>query len=127
VDRTALGSKTRDGLYNVQELGDQENSDSDLDVASDDDATSTATSGMYSFFQRITGQKALTEQDLEPVMSAMKEHLVKKNVAAHIADHLCKSVTEGMIGQRLGTFKSKCLTNNKDLCISWYAVRLFNF
>jgi signal recognition particle receptor subunit alpha len=80
VDRTALGSKSRDGLYNVQELGDQENSDSDLDVASDDDATSTATSGMYSFFQRITGQKALTEQDLEPVMSAMKEHLVKKNI-----------------------------------------------
>ncbi|KAI8052479.1 SRP54-type protein [Syncephalis plumigaleata] len=56
--------------------------------------------------------QTVTESDLEPVMRAMKEHLVNKNVAAHIADHLCDSIAKGIAGRRLGTFKSGSKTTN---------------
>ena len=48
----------------------------------------------------------MTLETLEPIMSKMKEHLVNKNVAADIAQHLCDSVAKGLVGQSLGSFKS---------------------
>lgn len=55
----------------------------------------------------MTGQKEMTAETLEPIMSKMKEHLINKNVAADIAQHLCDSVARGLVGQTLGSFKSK--------------------
>jgi signal recognition particle receptor subunit alpha len=60
-----------------------------------------------SFFKNMTGQKEMTAESLEPIMSKMKEHLINKNVAADIAQHLCDSVAKGLVGQSLGSFKSK--------------------
>ncbi|CAG8532510.1 8695_t:CDS:10 [Paraglomus occultum] len=62
--------------------------------------------GIFSFFKSITGQKELTERDLAPVMANMREHLIKKNVAADIASHLCDSITKNLVGQKLGSFRS---------------------
>ncbi|KAI9590958.1 SRP54-type protein [Syncephalis fuscata] len=103
IDRSALGEQISGGIYNVRTMG---NSDDEEDDDDDDGHNEAGPSGMMSFFQRITGQAAVTESDLAPVMRAMKEHLVNKNVAAHIADHLCESISSGIVGRRLGTFKS---------------------
>ncbi|CAG8472385.1 6753_t:CDS:10, partial [Acaulospora colombiana] len=56
------------------------------------------------YFQN--GQKEITEQNLAPVLAQMKEHLIKKNVAADIATHLCDSVARNLVGQKTGNFKT---------------------
>ncbi|CAG8726137.1 989_t:CDS:2, partial [Racocetra persica] len=63
-------------------------------------------SRLFSFFQNITGQKEITEEDLTLVLANMKEHLINKNVAADIATHLCDSVSRTLVGQKIGSFKS---------------------
>jgi signal recognition particle GTPase len=59
-----------------------------------------------SFFARLTGSKVLTESDLIPVLEAMKQHLMKKNVAMEIADKVCEGVGESLVGKKLGSFQS---------------------
>ncbi|KAF8932537.1 SRP54-type protein [Dissophora ornata] len=117
VDQSGMGHHGKDGIYNVADL-----EASDEDSYSSDELEeeftkisarslqakkpAAASSGLLSFFKNMTGQKEMTPESLEPIMSKMKEHLVNKNVAADIAQHLCDSVTKGLVGQTLGSFKS---------------------
>ncbi|KAI8929475.1 SRP54-type protein [Entophlyctis helioformis] len=102
-----LGTRGADGSYDALELDYPE--DDDMDDEPDEDADAKQkpkSSGLFSYFERWTAGKTLSEQDLEPAMAKMKEHLVNKNVAADIANHLCQSVASGLVGQKIGPFKS---------------------
>jgi signal recognition particle receptor subunit alpha len=46
---------------------------------------------ILSFFRSMTGQRLMGEEDVKEVMKRMKEHLIHKNVAANIADDICRS------------------------------------
>ncbi|CAG8564579.1 1285_t:CDS:10 [Ambispora gerdemannii] len=112
VNQSQMGQRNRDGNYEVQDLGENE----DMDCEDEEDETNGLShkenkskesgNGMFSFFKSITGQKELSEKDLEPVLANMREHLIKKNVASDIASHLCDSVAKNLVGQKLGSFKS---------------------
>ncbi|CAG8460236.1 12935_t:CDS:10 [Ambispora leptoticha] len=111
VDKSQMGHRDRNGNYEVQDLGGNE----DVDYEDEDEEFHTNGlshkgkengNGMFSFFKSITGQKELGEKDLEPVLANMREHLIKKNVASDIASHLCDSVAKNLVGQKLGSFKS---------------------
>src|ERR1044071_8423788 len=106
VDRTQLGH-FQDGHYEVKDLdqGDDEDEFEDDDYDGTNNASTASESNVFSFFKNITGQKVITERDLDPVLVKMKEHLIKKNVAADIAAHLCDSVARNLIGQKTGSFK----------------------
>ena len=52
----------------------------------------------------LTGSKPLSRDRLEPVLEAVKEHLITKNVAAEIAENLCASVLEQVEGRTLSSF-----------------------
>ncbi|KAF9941664.1 hypothetical protein BGZ65_002274 [Modicella reniformis] len=116
VDRSGMGQHDQDGTYNVADLdasddeGSYGSNDSDEEYAVISSrslqAKKPASTGLLSFFKSMTGQKELTDENLEPVMNKMKEHLVNKNVAANIAQHLCDSIAKGLVGQTLGSFKS---------------------
>jgi signal recognition particle GTPase len=58
--------------------------------------------GIWGFLSKLTGNKALTREDLEPVVAGFREHLHTKNVAYDIADKLCESVVAGLVGQKAG-------------------------
>ncbi|KAF9108007.1 hypothetical protein BGX27_008518 [Mortierella sp. AM989] len=117
VDQSGMGQHSKDGTYSVADL---EASDEDSYSSNESDEEYTkisarslqakkpaaASNGLMSFFKNMTGQKEMTTESLEPIMSKMKEHLVNKNVAADIAQHLCDSVAKGLEGQTLGSFKS---------------------
>eukprot|EP00732_Lithocolla_globosa_P001811 Lithocolla_globosa_v1_NODE_1007_length_2960_cov_19.123924.p1 type:complete len:625 gc:universal NODE_1007_length_2960_cov_19.123924:398-2272(+) len=60
--------------------------------------------GVFGFLKNLTGQKELQREDLEPVIENMKSHFVSKNVAVDIADKLCESVLQTLIGQKTGSF-----------------------
>jgi len=59
-----------------------------------------------SIFARLTGSKVLTDADLKPVLDAMKQHLMKKNVAMDIAEKVCEGVGEGLVGKKVGGFQT---------------------
>lgn len=40
-------------------------------------------------FQNITGNKVLTEADVEPILKEFADALIEKNVASEIAEKLC--------------------------------------
>jgi len=54
----------------------------------------------------LLGKASLEAEDLGPILEALKLNLLKKNVAAEIADKLCDSVARSMEGRRLGSFTS---------------------
>eukprot|EP00055_Hartaetosiga_balthica_P015062 m.86699 g.86699 ORF g.86699 m.86699 type:complete len:617 (-) comp8768_c0_seq1:3514-5364(-) len=77
--------------------------DSGLLGQEDDSSSSSSAGGIFGFFQRITGTADLTEENVKPVLEQMEQHLMGKNVAADVAQKLCASVGEKLIGQKKGT------------------------
>ena len=54
--------------------------------------------------QSVTGNKVLEAEDLDPVLTKVKESLQAKNVAQEIADDICASVGASLVGQKLASF-----------------------
>jgi len=96
-----MGQRTKDGMYDVDEMQEESEESDEFDEESEKQPTGK----VYNFFKNITGQKVITEEDLEPVLINMKEHLINKNVAADIAAHLCNSVSKGLVGKKAGGWK----------------------
>lgn len=120
VDESSRGA-VRDGLYEVKDLDlygatgvkDDDTEDmiaralSKTDDPKDETATKwSAFSALGGFVSRFTGGKVLTNEDLAPVLSGMREHLMKKNVAKEISDKICESVGESLVGTRVSGFAS---------------------
>ena len=117
IDEDSLGVK-KDGIYEVKDwdfsTGKREESEDDLisqalnsvalanGKAQRDNGPSSA---LGSIFARLTGSRVLTEQDLKPVLNAMQDHLMKKNVAKDIAEQVCEGIGESLKGKRIGGFR----------------------
>lgn len=114
VDEASLGTRSKDGLYEVRDL-------EFANAKTADDAIARALNGgpdkenkpaqsslgtLGSLFARFTGSKVLSEADLDPVLEGMKQHLMKKNVAKDIAEKVCEGVGESLVGKKVGGFQS---------------------
>jgi signal recognition particle receptor subunit alpha len=112
VDKASLGTRTRDGLYEVKDWDfggkDDEANDAITRALKNEGAKQPSGSlgALSSLFSRLTGSKILTEQDLKPVLEGMKQHLMKKNVAMEIADKVCEGVGESLVGKKVGGFQT---------------------
>lgn len=108
VDKASLGRRTGDGLYEVKDWDFNPKHDDITRAWRNEDAMQPSGSlgALSSMFARLTGSKALTEQDLKPVLEEMKQHLMKKNVAMEIADKVCEGVGESLVGKKVGGFQS---------------------
>jgi len=71
----------------------------------DDDKSSENKSGMFSMFTNLVGSKALTREDLEPVLAKLRDNLIGKNVASEVAASLTESVMVKLEGSVMGTFQ----------------------
>jgi len=60
---------------------------------------------LTSFFKGLTGQKVLERSDLEAPLAKMKDLLIVKNVATDIAENLCESVLQSLVGKSISSFK----------------------
>ncbi|KAF8582072.1 signal recognition particle binding protein [Ramaria rubella] len=118
IDEASLGTK-KDGIYEVK---DWDFSTNRKRVEEEDDLISRAlnsssivngktsqedkpSSTLGSIFARLTGTKVLTEQDLKPVLNAMQDHLMKKNVAKDISEQVCEGVGESLRGKKISGFR----------------------
>jgi signal recognition particle receptor subunit alpha len=114
VDEASLGSRTKDGMYEVKDWEFSSAVDDEIAKAIQSKSSSSAKKEkeepklgtLGSIFARLTGGKVLTENDLKPVLEGMKQHLMKKNVAKEISEKVCEGVGEGLVGQKLGSFQS---------------------
>ncbi|KAJ3905313.1 signal recognition particle binding protein [Lentinula edodes] len=113
LDEASMGSRNKDGLYEVKDWEFEVDNTVSAALKTAEVETMSTNSGtvgtLGSLFSRLTGSKTLTEQDLKPVLEAMKQHLMKKNVAKEIADKVCEGVGESLIGKKVGGFQT---TNN---------------
>ncbi|KAK7160817.1 hypothetical protein R3I93_008479 [Phoxinus phoxinus] len=66
--------------------------------------------GMFGMLKGLVGSKNLTQEDMEPVLDKMKDHLIAKNVAAEISSQLCESVAKKLEGKVMGTFTTVAST-----------------
>ncbi|KAG0168419.1 hypothetical protein DFQ30_004780 [Apophysomyces sp. BC1015] len=120
VDESKLGSVNDDGIYEVCDVTNEDDEEEedvlDIDVNQN---TTTSSGGMFSFLKSITGQKELDDEALNPVLSTMKEHLINKNVASDIAEHLCQSVKSSLLGKKLGSFErvSTAVRNSMEIAL----------
>ncbi|CAO3600402.1 unnamed protein product [Absidia cylindrospora] len=116
MDEAKLGSKNKQGVYEVQDVDVVENDDDDdndyefADDIDDMDSTqqqqqSAGGTGIFSFLKSISGQREMTADTLDPILATMKEMMISKNVAKEIADRLCESVKSSLLGKKLGSFE----------------------
>jgi len=108
VDESKLGQKNEKGIYEVQDVMQEE--DEELDFDDDEEELEEkvqkgTSSGLFSYFKSFTGQREMTAETLDPVIATIKEHLITQNVATHITDHLCQSVRTSLLGKKLGSFE----------------------
>ena len=61
--------------------------------------------GMFSMFTNLVGNKAITREDLEPVLAKLRDNLIGKNVASEVAANLTESVMVKLEGSVMGTFQ----------------------
>jgi len=62
--------------------------------------------GVFSMLKNLVGAKALTTEDLAPVLDKLRENLIAKNVASEVASSLTESVSVSLEGSVMGTFSS---------------------
>ena len=114
VDEASLGIRNKDGLYEVRDL-EFANAETADDViaralSAGPDKENRPAQGslgaLGSLFARFTGSKVLSEDDLNPVLEGMKQHLMKKNVAKEIAEKVCEGVGKSLVGKKVGGFQS---------------------
>lgn len=121
VDKASMGSRNKEGLYEVKDWEFEINNTVAEALKTTEVKPASTTSGslgaLGSLFSRLTGSKVLTEQDLKPVLDAMKQHLMKKNVAMEIADKVCEGVGESLVGKKVGGFQSKAISFTELSCI----------
>ena len=117
VDNGSLGTRNQDGLYEVKDWefatsGSKSPDDVIAEVLQKSSQEPKSSSGslgaLGSIFARLTGSKVLTEDDLKPVLEAMKQHLMKKNVAKEISEKICEDVGQSLVGKKVGGFQSMC-------------------
>lgn len=121
VDQAALGKRAKGGLYEVADYEDRRASSADSDdllaslaqsklaVGDAKTAAPAKQSALSSFFSRLTttagvSSKVLTREDLQPVLEAMRQHLMNKNVAQDIADKICDAVGQSLVGKTTSGF-----------------------
>ncbi|KAK4055957.1 hypothetical protein OIO90_002950 [Microbotryomycetes sp. JL221] len=107
VSSSALGKRTKSGLYEVADYASAGNDDED-DEEDEDDATeskSSKPSVLSSLFSKLSlTSKALTKQDLQPALEQMRQHLMSKNVAKDIAEKVCDSVGKTLEGRQVSGY-----------------------
>merc|ERR1712194_986791 len=58
---------------------------------------------LQGLFAQMTGQKVLTNQDLEEPIKEIQKLLTSKNVAGEIAEQICRKVQESLVGKKLNS------------------------
>mmetsp|Transcript_13684 Transcript_13684/g.26470 ORF Transcript_13684/g.26470 Transcript_13684/m.26470 type:complete len:578 (+) Transcript_13684:92-1825(+) len=90
--------------------------DEEDDEEDDDGGWNFGASAVGSFFQRLTGQKPLSREDLAEPLETMERKLQASNVSAVAAREICEAVMHDLEGQKLGSMTRGISTAVKESC-----------
>ncbi|GBG26430.1 Signal recognition particle receptor subunit alpha [Hondaea fermentalgiana] len=82
----------------------------------DDGGWNFGSSAVGNFFQRLTGQKPLTREDLSLPIETMQKQLQAQNVSAVAAREICEAVMQDLEGQKLGSMTRGVSTAVRESC-----------
>lgn len=108
ADVSKWGSKTKSGDFVLKDLSSEINS---ILAAPESGKTDTGSGGSalasgFGYFRNFIGSKVLSEADMDNALAGMKDHLMKKNVAPEVAQHLCDVVSKSLVGTKTGSWTS---------------------
>lgn len=115
VNATQMGNRTVKGQFVLKDLDDEVDailaeSKQQRQTATIEKEVSgligTASSKLSGLFRNVVGGKALTKQDLQQPMQAMRNSLIEKNIAPEAADRLCSSVEADLLNSTTASFTS---------------------
>lgn len=72
----------------------------------------------FGFLKKFTGGKTITEQDIKSTLVELQNHLIKKNVAPEVAQHLTSNVEKALVGSKTKNWTSIKTTANEALAKS---------
>ncbi|RSH86989.1 hypothetical protein EHS25_003477 [Saitozyma podzolica] len=101
VSADAMGSRTANG-YEVAEWDFKLPSEEEILSRDTQALTVKEEASTWSLFSRLAGRRAVTREDLGPVLGDMEKNLMDKNVAKDIAEKLCEAVGTALVGKKLG-------------------------
>lgn len=111
ADNNTISSSAAKNISSATEIIDYDEEvmdvDLELEVEEEDEEETKQdkkSSVFGSFLKTFKYNKALTKEDLDPVLAQLREHLIAKNVAAEIATKLCESVNTKLDGQQVNTW-----------------------
>lgn len=96
-----------------------------LDGMPSSSSLSSSSSWFYSLWERVTGNKVLTKQDVQPILDEMKQILISKNVAHETAQVIVQDVSNKLVGTR----KMSSMTRTKTvvrLAVEQSVARILN-
>ncbi|KAF3901530.1 hypothetical protein ABW21_db0200156 [Orbilia brochopaga] len=116
VDQSTWGMKTRQGDFVLKDL-DYEINDilkqaNETEKKGPTGLASGLAAGAMGYLRNFVGGKTLTKEDTEKAISGIMTHLLEKNVAREAAAQICDSLQTSLVGQKTGSFQSKC-TNSR--------------
>lgn len=104
----ASATLARQDIETNLDITDSETSDEEEDEeeqhGEDQSNQKRGPSYLGSIWKTISYNKALTQDDLKPILEQLQEHLTAKNVASEIAEKLCESVGQKLEGQQVNTW-----------------------
>lgn len=103
-DLSNYGSTTKSGDFMVKELNLLLESQDDEMTSSS--GTTTVSSKAFGFLKNIVGGKTMSTEVLQETLAAMQTHLMKKNVANEVAEHICKTVEKSLVGSKTKNWTS---------------------
>ena len=74
------------------------------DNCMDSESSSSWGSSLKGLFDQMSGNKVLTEMDVNEALEGMERTLVSKNVAQNIAKEICDGVKAKVVGKKLSSF-----------------------
>lgn len=74
------------------------------DLATEDAAETGFFGRIANKVRSFTGNKQLTEEELEPVLQSFRQTLIGKNVAQQISAQLCESIKQGLLSTHTASF-----------------------
>ncbi|KAJ1751172.1 hypothetical protein LPJ79_002284 [Coemansia sp. RSA 1821] len=98
VDESSKGVRTKDGVYEVADVAERS---SDFQLL-DEEGKQDTPKGIFGMFKSLTSGRVLSKELLSEPMARMREHLATKNVATDIADEICQTVAQSLVGVRIG-------------------------
>lgn len=101
IDTKNFGDKdTKTGAFLVKDLNDE------IDAILNNSKKKQETKEPFSFLKKFTGGKTITSEDIKSTLVELQNHLIKKNVAPEVAQHLTSNVEKALVGSKTKNWTS---------------------